>query len=128
MSLKPSQFTITRILHATAWFALAAAVIGLLLREDEVANSRGELSGWLTPVMLVAIGIGAGALFGWQAITTTVGRSVVGIYCSAASIFLKIFSGRFTWLTGFSLIAKDIEAAHMFASVSDAFGVSSMLF
>jgi hypothetical protein len=128
MNLKPSQFTITRILHATVWFALAAALLGLMLREDSVPNSRSDLSGWLMPVTFVAIGIGGGVLFGWQAVNTSVGRSVAGMYCGAASIFLKIFSRKFAWLAGFSIIAKDTQAAHMFAAVSDAFSISSMLF
>jgi hypothetical protein len=127
MDLKSSQFTLARMLHATVWFAVAAALFGLMSREESPSQSWGD-RGWLMPVMLVAIGIGGGVLFGWRAMETSFGRSVASLYCGAASIFLQYFSGKFALLAGLSLVSKEEETAHFFAAVADAFGSSAYLF
>jgi hypothetical protein len=62
MAATPIQFTLARLLHAIAWFAIASALLAAGHRAQAMPTLEVEVL-LLSPA-IIAFGAGAGAIFG----------------------------------------------------------------
>jgi hypothetical protein len=120
MDLKPSQFTIGRMLHATAWFAAAATLFS-------AARRPTELHGLFALGGFIALGIGIGLLCGRRILGTVRGRSICSLICGSASLVLKGVSMQFARRGMHAAAQGQGDVAYGMASYSDWFGAPSAI-
>jgi hypothetical protein len=86
MSEAGFQFTVNRMLYATAWFGVAAASVAAANRYGDPVGSVAPLAAPLSWAAIPALGAGIGALFGRTYQGTCYGLLGLFIIGVAASI------------------------------------------
>jgi hypothetical protein len=127
MDLKPAQFTVTRMLHAMIWFAVAAALFGAVARSEVVLVAGFELRGWLALGGLIATGAGLAVLYGHGVLRDTWGRSMLGAYCGVSTVALQIQSTRIAQFGIRAAAAGEPNVARRLAASSESFSVAALV-